>query len=166
MHIIRGPLAPKNMHLGHTPPPPHDPTERGLVAQLGVWQVRDFGEGDARAPYLARHGMLHVQLWHPDAGVSVLTPSRLTLGRWEVFPFRGWKLRHPWLRLVQDAVAVEHRVALPSQTELRSVVTWFVEGRERRLAPPRTPQAAASRPASSSLSISSAVSLSAERPPK
>jgi hypothetical protein len=56
------------------PPPPHDPRERELVLTLRGWQVRLFGEN--KFQYFVRHGFWHVQLWHVEARVSVLTPSR------------------------------------------------------------------------------------------
>lgn len=71
------------------PPPPHDPRERDLVLTLGGWQVRLFG--DAKFRYFASRGLWHMQLWHPETEISVLTPSRLTCGFYEAFPVADWK---------------------------------------------------------------------------
>lgn len=66
------------------PAPPHDPLERVVLERLDGWEVRTFALHDARCAYLLRRDMGHLQLWHPGAGVSFLTPSRLSGGRWEL----------------------------------------------------------------------------------
>lgn len=73
------------------PPPPHDPTERVLALVVDDWEVRLY-EG-RKFEYFSTRGLLHLQLWHPGSGVSVLTPSRLTNGLFEVFPIDDWKAR-------------------------------------------------------------------------
>lgn len=57
-----------------------EPEELACVA--GEWEVRLFT--DVRFGYFVKRGLWHVQLWHPRARVSVLTPSRLTLGAYEL----------------------------------------------------------------------------------
>ena len=66
------------------PAAPHDPSERELVEHLSGWEVRLFGPHDPRHAYLLRRGMGHLQFWHPVAGVSFLSPSALSGGRWEL----------------------------------------------------------------------------------
>jgi hypothetical protein len=73
------------------PPPPHDPGDRVVRLRLDGWDLRNFPRTDERWAYFATHGFAHVQLWHPEALLSVLTPSRLTAGRFEAFPIAGWK---------------------------------------------------------------------------
>ncbi|MCA9690593.1 MAG: hypothetical protein R3A51_09190 [Nannocystaceae bacterium] len=92
------------------PPPPHDPRERILQRLLGPWHVRQFPPGDARLAYFTPRGLLHLQLWHPEAGVSVLTPSRLTNGRFEVFPVDGWK--HPAIDVDALSATLERRLGV------------------------------------------------------
>lgn len=53
------------------PPPPHDPAERVLITRIDGWHVRDFSLVDVRSAYFALRGFAHLQLWHPDARVSL-----------------------------------------------------------------------------------------------
>lgn len=99
-----------------TPPPPHDPTERVLAVKLGEWEVRIF-EGKKQRYFLPR-GMGHLQLWHPAAGVSVLTPSRLTGGRYEVFPVDDWKAQASNYRQVVLMVIGRHGLFMPAAPEV------------------------------------------------
>ena len=71
------------------PPPPHDPRERELALTLEGWEVRLFG--GRMFAYFVTRGLWHMQLWHPVARISILTPSRLTRGRYEALPVAGWK---------------------------------------------------------------------------
>ncbi|WP_438004112.1 hypothetical protein WME89_35480 [Sorangium sp. So ce321] len=75
------------------PPPPHDPRERELALVVAGWEVRLFG--GRRFEYLVTRGFWHLQLWHPEARVSVLTPSRLTRGLYEAYPIANWKAQAP-----------------------------------------------------------------------
>lgn len=63
---------------------PHDPKDRLAVASLAEWEVRVFDPTGSFFSFFRRHGLLHLQLWHPASGTSVLTPSRLTGGRYEL----------------------------------------------------------------------------------
>ena len=85
------------------PPPPHDPRERVLVEYLGDWEIRIFSPTGTFHRYFAAKGMLHVQLWHPGARLSLLTPSPITAGRFEVYPLAGWKhARYGYHELAQE----------------------------------------------------------------
>lgn len=75
------------------PPPPHDPRERELAVVVAGWEVRLFG--GRKFEYFVAHGFWHLQLWHPEARVSVLTPSRLTRGLYEAYPIANWKAQAP-----------------------------------------------------------------------
>ncbi len=75
------------------PPPPHDPRERCRVGWINEWQVRIFSRQDVKYGYFARHGFLHLQLWHPIFRLSILTPSNLTAAHYEIFPIQKWKFR-------------------------------------------------------------------------
>lgn len=107
------------------PPPPHDPRERVCIAAWEGWEVRDFPTGDPRRDYLARHGMAHLQLWHPSAGVSVLTPSRLTADQLEVFPIDGWKRAASDSQAAAALVRGAFHLALPGPARLRALSRWF-----------------------------------------
>lgn len=103
------------------PPRPHDPREREVVGRAGAWEVRQFAAGDAKLAYFTVRGFLHLQLWHPQAQISILTPSRLTAGH-----FEAW--------LADTRIAVRRWVDLdaalggraPAQAELRALERWFV----------------------------------------
>ncbi|XXX73227.1 hypothetical protein WMF30_36820 [Sorangium sp. So ce134] len=75
------------------PPPPHDPRERELALVVAGWEVRVFV--GRKFEYFVARGFWHLQLWHPEARVSVLTPSRLTRGLYEAYPIANWKAQAP-----------------------------------------------------------------------
>ncbi|AUX34913.1 MULTISPECIES: hypothetical protein [Sorangium] len=75
------------------PPPPHDPRERELALVVAGWEVRLFV--GRKFEYFVARGFWHLQLWHPEARVSVLTPSRLTCGLYEAYPIANWKAQAP-----------------------------------------------------------------------
>jgi hypothetical protein len=138
------------------PPAPHDPRERALLfeivaaaaprAQVALhgssgrssavaatrWEVRAFPAGGRMHRYFAPRGLLHVQLWQPESEVSVLTPSRLTLGRWEVFPVDGWKLGADRVAELRRLIRIRFGVEPPTPTQLTAVRAWFVDREERR----------------------------------
>lgn len=113
------------------PPPPHDPRERVFLLALGEWEVRAFAEDDPKHLYMAPRRFLHLQLWHPGKGVSVLTPSRLTAARFEAFPIRGWKHQEVVYEALEEIVREEHRLSLPGPIAVRALLRWFVERWEK-----------------------------------
>jgi hypothetical protein len=104
---------------------PHDPREREVVAWAGGWQVRQFPRVDPKLAYFAERGFLHLQLWSACDHTSILTPSRLTAGR-----FDGWIAGGPrfvvssWGELA-DALA-GRRVIAPPASEVRALERWLV----------------------------------------
>jgi hypothetical protein len=114
------------------PPAPHDPAERDLLLRIGDWEVRRFPEDGKLFGYAAPRGMLHVQLWHPASGVSVLTPSRITGGHYEAYPIGGWKGASRDLGQIAAAIRGEHRIAVPRARRVASLERWFVGAAERR----------------------------------
>ena len=62
----------------------HDPWQRGVMGEFRHWQVRVFAWNDPTHGYLVAHGLLHLQLWCSKHQISVLTPSKLTAGLYEV----------------------------------------------------------------------------------
>lgn len=109
------------------PPPPHDRSGRRVVARVGEWEVRTFAEGSRMHAYFAPRGLLHLQLWHPARGVSVLTPSRLTAHHWEVFPVAGWKLPVSDEHLLREVIARRLGLELPSPATLEALQRWFLD---------------------------------------
>ena len=63
----------------------HDPDSRCTVQNIGPWEVRVYAWNDPRHRYLAPRGSLHLQLWAPCFGVSMLVPSRLTENCWDLW---------------------------------------------------------------------------------
>ena len=114
------------------PPPPHDPRERTAVASIDGWEIRIFPEGDRKAEYFAPRGFLHAQLWHPVARVSVLTPSRLTGGLFELFPYQGWKAPVCEPSLLRALVVETHGLPFPCPKRLAAIIEWYVRAAERR----------------------------------
>lgn len=107
------------------PPAPHDPREREPVTAIAGWQVRLFT--DARFRYFVPRGLWHVQLWHDQARVSVLTRSALTKGAYEVFPIAHWKRRASTYEEVRRLVEIEHSTAFLSAQELAWIERRFVK---------------------------------------
>jgi hypothetical protein len=116
---------------GSWPPPPHDPRERAAVASIDGWEIRIFPEGDRRAEYFTPRGFLHAQLWHPQARVSVLTPSRLTGGLFELYPYQGWKAPVCEPSLLRALVVETHGLPFPCPKRLAAIIEWYVRAAER-----------------------------------
>lgn len=92
--------------LPSTPlPAAHDPQGRVLLTSLpGDWEVRALDTRDRRFGYCMQRGLWHVQLWHHHARCSVLTPSRFTLGRYDVFHAPSWNRAFVDERAVERAL--------------------------------------------------------------
>ena len=58
----------------------HDPYERVCVHEERGWELRAFARNDPRFGWLASRGLLHLQLWHAERQVSILTPSYVSEG--------------------------------------------------------------------------------------
>jgi hypothetical protein len=93
--------------------------------RLGTWEVR-ISTGRA-FEYFVPRGLWHVQLWHPDARISILTPSRLTGGAFEAFPSRGWKARASAYPSLREWLESEHRVELPNDADIAWVERVLVD---------------------------------------
>jgi hypothetical protein len=112
---------------GSSLPPPHDPGDRVAVAWAGRWEVRQFAGEDARLAYFRSRGFHHLQLWHPGARISILTPSRLTAGRYEAWPEGSDRFSAvTWRELASRLESVE----LPGAVEVLALESWFVTREE------------------------------------
>jgi hypothetical protein len=133
-------------------PPLHSPFDRELLARVGPWEVRRHARDDGRFAYLATRSMLHVQLWHPDHRVSVLTPSRLTGGRFEI----ASSTRRAWVADWDAVVAQLPDHQLPRRSDLAALSLWLVvrhetsDIKERRCRGEEPRAIAVARPASHS----------------
>lgn len=112
---------------GAWPAPPHDPRERVSLTHLGVWDLRAFAVGGRFHNFFHRHGLLHVQLWHPFKGVSVLTPSPITRGAYGVYPAPEDRRRCSDYHDAQHVVQVLFEVALPTLDDVEAAVSALHE---------------------------------------
>lgn len=103
-------------------PPLHAPGDRELLARVGPWEVRRYAAGDHRFAYFASRAFLHLQLWHPVRQISVLTPSRLTGGRFEI----ACGARRAWVPTWPGVVAQLPDHELPGSAELAALAMWLV----------------------------------------
>ena len=106
-------LIPGGEPLLGWPQSPHDPRERETIDNTGDWLVLQFPTTDQKLEYFTRFGFLHLQLWHPVAEISVLTPSRLTDGCYEVSPYAKGRFRDA-RRWVVAHVLQLHQLTFPS----------------------------------------------------
>jgi hypothetical protein len=107
------------------PPPPHDPRERDLVMRLGEWEVRVFS--GRKFEHFVSRGFWHLQLWHPVARVSVLSPSRLTRGFYEAYPVARWKAQAETYERLVTLIAGTCSATFPSEPELRRIERALVD---------------------------------------
>ncbi len=75
----------EGFEAGLLPDAPHDPMERACVYRHRGWEIRTFAWNSQKHRFFAGQGMLHLQLWAPIADVSILTPSRLTDGMYDLW---------------------------------------------------------------------------------
>lgn len=129
----RTPASGAVLDTEHWPPAPHDPRERELAMALGGWEVRIFT--GRKFQYFVTRGLWHVQLWHPRARISILTPSRLTCGRYEAYPIADWKGQATDYEGIAARVAETHKVALVAPGEVlrveRALVDDVVRSKDR-----------------------------------
>lgn len=67
----------------------HQPSRRVVVDSLGGWEMRAYARNSSLHAHHASRGELHLQLLHAATGVSVLTRSALTGGKFEVLHGRN-----------------------------------------------------------------------------
>ncbi len=67
----------------------HNHRLRALVFWLGDWEVLMYRPCSDVHRLLVVNGMFHLQLWHPESQTSILTPTSLTGGQFEVAPLFG-----------------------------------------------------------------------------
>lgn len=108
-------------------PPTHDYRGREHLLDLGGWQVRRLPAADPKFDYFARRGFLHLQLWHPCAGVSVLTPSRMTMYAYEVCPLAGQMCSVGTPEALRLLLWRGLCLETPTPPEVRALQVWFVK---------------------------------------
>jgi hypothetical protein len=117
--------APELAYASGWPPPPHDPRERDLAMVLGEWEVRLFG--GRKLEHFVTRGFWHLQLWHPVARFSVLSPSRLTRGFYEAYPIARWKAQAPDYDRLVTLMARTCSAPLPGKADMLRIERAFVD---------------------------------------
>jgi hypothetical protein len=109
---------------GHKIVRPHRPEDRIVVEMLsigrgatefGEWQARIFDPAGKFQHYFAHRALLHVQLWNPFFGVSILSPSRLTGFNYESFRLGDWKYASPHYGEVTRRLQAGIALRLPNE---------------------------------------------------
>ncbi len=65
--------------------PQHDPRSRVSIGCLNGWDLRQYDAEDSRLRDFANRGLLHLQVVHERRGISILSSTLRTCGRWEVW---------------------------------------------------------------------------------
>jgi hypothetical protein len=104
---------------------------RVLLQEVAGWEVRDFAETARWRRYPVGYQMTHLQLWHPAAGLSVLTPSALTAGRFEIFPLDGFRVRVVGYGLLYKLLSERAGLSPPGPARFAALYLWFVRRVER-----------------------------------
>ena len=84
-----------------------------------------YPRNDLRHNEAARAGELHLQLWHYGTRTSILAPSRLTNGCYEVWNER-FHLRFGEYCCLTSAIHNELGIQLPSPAWMDQYMCWFV----------------------------------------
>jgi len=111
------------------PPAPHNPHERVCLREFGPWQLLIFARNTSKHAYFAPRGMLHLQLWAPAAGLSILTPSKLTgdmLELWE----GGERHRFKCYRSLLEYISEKHALRIPHPHMLSHYTLWYLRAAE------------------------------------
>jgi len=109
-----------------TLPPHHDPGERCcLFESADGWLILGHAINDPNHAYFAPRGLLHLQLWHPQRRVSVLTPSLLTRGTFEVWASSARERLCCYGHLATFMLQ-EFDLAPPCPRVIQHFNTWFV----------------------------------------
>ena len=118
------------------PPRPHNPADR-IVADVisaggdrpsafSTWEVRIFDPAGQFHCYFGTRGLLHLQLWQPYFGVSILAPSRLTAYAYEAFPVRSWKFAARDLDDIVHALTRERALCVPDRATVETLCATHV----------------------------------------
>ncbi|GJL50276.1 MAG: hypothetical protein NPIRA01_15030 [Nitrospirales bacterium] len=121
------------------PPPPHDPRDRTRVGRIDGWEVRMFSQHDTQRKYFVHKAFTHLQLWHPNWKVSVLTPSHLTGNFYELFPFRGAKLPICCITTVNNILQQQLEVPGIDPMILQFMEQYFFSDESLRTVPVHSP---------------------------
>lgn len=109
-----------------SPPPwPHNPAERVVVEEIAGWEARVVPRCEPTHKFLLQQELLQLQLWHPRARVSLLTPSPAIRGC-PVHSIGGWIVLNATETHVRNVVRLSFGLRFPSKGHLEALVRWFV----------------------------------------
>ena len=109
------------------PPAPHNPKDRVFVHTHNGWEFRAFARNDHNHSHRASRGELHVQLWHPTSRISVLTPSMMTKGQYDVWLSSG-QYRVSCLHQLSTLTRSKAGIVPPCKRVISHFQTWLVWG--------------------------------------
>ena len=108
---------------------PHRPSDRILVGRItaspalpnfSTWEIRAFDRTGPFHLYFSTREMLHLQLWNPYFGISVLSPSKITGHLYEAFPLFGWKLAAASYAEIEREIVKRFSTTLPSLGDINA----------------------------------------------
>ncbi|MEM7465573.1 MAG: hypothetical protein AAF387_01680 [Pseudomonadota bacterium] len=120
----------KKLDERSAPVKPHDPADRILLARLtaceltprlSTWEVRSFDCAGPFHLYFTKHDMLHLQLWNPYFGISLLSPSKITADRFEAFPISGWKVASKSYDAISSKIESQFATKLPELSRVQEI---------------------------------------------
>ena len=91
------------------------------------WEVRVFEPLGHALRNQGSKGFDHLQLWHPSAGVSLLTPSILTGHQFEVYPLADWKYSESNYGTLWQLVREVLHLTLPRPSVVETLLEVFTE---------------------------------------
>jgi len=113
------------------PPWPHNPNERIPIGEVLGWELRVVPRTEPTHKFLIQQELLQLQFWHPDAKVSLLTPSPAIRGC-PVHQIAGWTVLNAPEPKVRSIVR-SFGLPLPALSHIEALVQWHVY-REYRMA--------------------------------
>jgi len=96
------------------------------LASIDGWELRQFH------PHAEPRGTSHLQLWQPADRISIVTPSRLSAGRFEVRIAGELISAQAWPALERE-LARRH-IRVPGRHTIRALERWFVLRSESKAA--------------------------------
>lgn len=94
----------------------HNPEPRHEIEKINGWSIRsNHWDQPAYATTLGQGGF-HIQLWHEEKRISVLTPSAMTASHFEILIGCGCRHRVGCMQGVELFLKVCQNVELPDQS--------------------------------------------------
>jgi hypothetical protein len=100
----------------------HVPVDRAVIARVSEWEIRCHDARGDRHRSVASRRVLYLQLWNPRARVSVVTPSRLTRDRFEIWRDGIRIVVRRWEEVAERLVDL----ALPDGTKVAALHIWMI----------------------------------------